>query len=235
MKRRFVIAAVAALTALAIGVGSGSAGSRQPAQAPGIGGEFSLIMMVHTSSGGFGDLPGVNPWNGARRSGGRFVYRSIPCAGMAPVNNISSDLPSYNTRVKGSRAPSSMRAHPMAFTVRKRDGRMQITGRIRFTVCQLKGGPTAPDDPVSDEQKPKIDVHFRADFKRTTDEALRWSGTFRLRGGTGRYEDLTGSGRIAGYFFCFAEDGCNALGGNYLDGQMVLEGKYRDPTPDLAG
>jgi len=224
-----VVAALVAVGAFAA-VGAVSAG----AQERGVSGYFSLIMMVHTSSSSYGDLPGVNPWSGSRRNGGSFVYRSIPCTGNAPVNNISSDLPSYGTRVAGSRAPSSLRAHPFRFTVRKEDREWMIRGTMTLTVCKLDQGPTPSDDPVPDESKPKIRVAFEAKLGTRTPESTPWTGTFRLRGGTGRYEDLTGAGTIAGYLFCFAPAGCAQLGGNYLDGQLVMNGTYRDPTPELA-
>ena len=59
-------------------------------------------------------------------------------------------------------------------------------------------------------------------------------GTFKIVGGTERYADLKGGGRIGGYFFFFffAPEGCPAKGA-YLDTQMVLEGTYSDPTPQL--
>lgn len=247
-------AAGAALTVVAVGAmalggestlagssgGSGSSGSQPTATASqtgdGVKGRFSLVMMIHTRSSSFGDLPGVTPWNGVRTQGASFEYRSIPCQGNAPVNNIASDLPSYGTRVRGSRAPSSMRAHPFGFKLRKNSrGKWEMIGAVRFTVCHLRPGPTPSNDPVADVQKPYIDVGFRAKFKRESPEMLRWEGRFRLNGGTQRYDDLTGSGTIAGYFFCFAPEGCVAHDRKYLDGQFVMQGTYRDPTPDLAG
>lgn len=226
-------AAIAGLSGGLVAAQPESSGAQEAR--PGVAGRFSLIMMVHTRSSSFGDLPGVMPWNGRRAAGEQGAYRSIPCTGNAPVNNISSDLPSYGTRVQGSRAPSSMRAHPFSFDVRKRRGRWEMVGTIRFTVCQLQPGPTRQDDPVPDADKPTIVVRFRAPFKRESAESLRFSGRFRIVDGTQRYDDLSGSGSIAGYLFCFAPEGCPALGGNYLDGQFVMHGRYRDPTPELAG
>jgi hypothetical protein len=203
--------------------------------AKGASGNFSLVMMIHTNSSVFGDLPGVKPWGGERNGGASFAYRSIPCVGNAPVNNIASDLPSYGTRVTGSRAPSSMRAHPFAFTVRKaKRGGYELVGAIKFTVCRLGPGPNPSNDPVPDENKPNIMVGFRARFAKMTGELLHWSGRFRIEGGTGRYKDLKGSGEIAGYFMCFAPEGCVAKGNKYLDGQFVMHGTYVDPTPQLT-
>lgn len=225
-----------ALGAAAVLTGTAPAGDT-PARAgqEGVSGRFSAVMMIHTSSSSFGDLPGVNPWGGQRRTNDRFTYRSIPCTGNAPVNNISSDLPSYNTRVSGSRVPSSMRAHPFTFKIKRyRGGKRRMIGRITFTVCQLMPGATPANDPVPDENKPKIHVRFKAKFRNMTEESARFHGRFRLTGGTQRYEDLRGGGRIAGYFLCFNPAGCAQLGGNYLDGQFVMHGTYRDPSPDLA-
>jgi hypothetical protein len=202
----------------------------------GVSGRFSLIHMVHTRSSSFGNLPGTSPWNGSQRTTDAPTYRSIPCTGNAPVNNIASDLPSYGTRVRGSRAPSSMRVHPMGFRVRRnpRTRQWEILGQITFTVCHLRPGPTPQNDPVPDANKPKIRVGFRAAFKRESNEMARFRGRFRIVGGTQRYADLTGSGEIAGYFFCFAPEGCVAHQGNLLDGQFTMSGTYRDPTPNLA-
>lgn len=199
----------------------------------GIKGRFNLQAMYHTSTAQFPVLPGVNPWDG-RSEDGVFAYRSIPCTGNAPVNNISSNLPSYNTRVRGSRVPSSTRLQPLRFRVRRIRGVRMITGRINLTVCQLRPGPTPNPDPVADINKPKIKIAFRARFKRESAEDVRYHGTFRILGGTQRYEDLTGSGDIAGYLFCFAPKGCAGTGGKYLDGNVTMQGEYADPTPELA-
>lgn len=211
----------------ATGVGSAHTRSR------GVSGRFSLLQMAHTSAES-GRLPGVNPWDGARRSGVTYVYRGIPCSGMAPLNNLASDLPSYNTRVANSRAPSSLRAHPFQFRLYKVRGKWEMRGSIVFTVCKLAGGPTPANDPVPDAQKPKIHVDFRARFLRVNGETVRYDGRFKLAGGTGRYVGLTGSGSIVGYLFCFAQQGCAKTGGKYTDQQFVMQGTYRDPTPQLA-
>ena len=239
MQRR-TYAIAAALAALAGLAGSVALATTAPAQQSaaaaqaqgGVKGSFSLVMMVHTSSSSAGPLPGANAWNGTYRTGDGFRYRSIPCSGNAPVNNLASDLPSYGTRVAGSRVPSSMRAHPFGFRVREVKRRWEIQGSVTFTVCKLGSGATPANDPVTDEAKPKITMGFRAQFKRETSELVRWSGRFRIEGGTGRYADLTGSGQISGYFACFGDAGCGSSG-TFTDGQMVLNGTYSDPSPQL--
>ncbi|MFP5299237.1 MAG: hypothetical protein ACLGHL_09655, partial [Actinomycetota bacterium] len=172
------------------------------------------------------------PWNGDRDTGGPFRYASIPCSGNAPVNNISTDLTTYNSRIEGSRSPASTRDHPLEFNVvRNKKGQLRLRGTVVMTVCHLRGGPTAADDPVPDAEKPKIFFSWNARFKRTSAEEVRWHGKFRITGGTQRYEDLTGEGDIAGYFFCFAPEGCTTLG-EFRDGQYTMAGTYHDPTPD---
>jgi len=221
--------------ALSLGL-VGPSSAQAPANRP-LEGDFSLIQMIHTtaSTPNF-TVPATNPWNGFRTKSERFTYRGIPCTGAAPVNNIASDLASYGSRVQGSRSPASLRSHPFRIRLRvSPKGGWEMLGRITLTVCKLSGGPTAAPDPVPDADKPKIDVRFKARFKRHSVENINWSGTFTLNGGTGRYEDLEGSGQIAGYFFCFNPEGCGRTGRNYLDGQFVMHGDYRDPTPQLAG
>ena len=184
-------------------------------------GSFGLAAMVHTP-----DWPNnaeVVPWDG--KSSGDFVYRAIPCSGNAPMNNISSNLPTYNALIPGSRSPASTRSHPFKFTVR--DGKMN--GTIQLTVCKLGPGPT--QDQVADSARPRIDITFQADANYRTGEETVFSGAFKVAGGSGRYEKLTGAGTIRGYFMCFDPKGCaEGNKGYFRDMQYVLEGKFSDPS-----
>ncbi|MDP9069493.1 MAG: hypothetical protein M3N53_14285 [Actinomycetota bacterium] len=198
----------------------------------GFSGTFSLLAMVHTTEYNNEGLESEQPipWDGTRRPGGPFVYASIPCNGNAPLNNISTDLTTYNTRLPGSRSPASTRNHPLKFhVVKNRDGKLRLRGRVVLTVCQLKPGVTPTPDPVPDAEKEKVYFRWNAKFKRTSPEEVRWIGKFRLTGGTGTYQDLTGEGDIAGYFFCFAAEGCATLG-EFRDAQYTMSGTYHDPT-----
>lgn len=232
MNKRVVVA-VCVCVALVAGAFAGAGAVAQTGgAAAGMSGNFSLVNMVHTTQYQGQDL-GTNdpqPWTGTREPGGPFVYAGIACTGNAPVNNISTDLTTYNTRIEGSRSPASTRSHPFEFrVVRNKEGRLRLRGQITFTVCQLKPGPTPDPDPVPDAQKSKIYVGWNAKFKKTSAEEVSWWGTFRIRGGTGLYEDLTGSGDIAGYFFCFAPEGCATLG-EFRDGQYTMAGTYADSS-----
>jgi hypothetical protein len=199
--------------------------------APGVTGAFSLVQMVHTTSAPSGSavpIPAV-PWNGTS-GGGPFRYSGIACNGNAPVNNIATDLTTYNMRLPGSRAPASTRMHPLQFTATPQaDGRFRLEGSVSLTVCQLRGGPTADPDPVPDPSKDRITFDWTATAQRTSPEEVRWQGSFTITGGTGVYQDLTGRGDIAGYFFCFAAEGCSGLG-QYRDAQLTMLGTYADPT-----
>lgn len=238
MRARLTIALlipVVALVAL-VAAGGGAAGAKK--ETP-VSGKFSLLIMAHTlASIPQFSVPATNPWNGIPVKAKSSSYRSIPCTGPAPLNNISSDLPTYNARVVGSRPPASMRAHPFQFQLVSikvgGKGVWELRGRLDFTVCQLKGGATPNPDPVPDLNKPKIFVTFRAPLAIRTKESISFSGTFKIVGGTQRYAGLTGEGTLAGYFFCFDPAGCPAKGA-FLDTQMALQGTYSDPTPQLAG
>ena len=177
--------------------------------------------MVHTY-----DWPSnaeVAPWDG--RSNGEFVYRAIPCSGNAPMNNISSNLPTYNSLIPGSRSPASTRSHPFKFKA----SNGKLAGSINLTVCKLAPGPTNDNRP--DAERDRILISFIADSARRTPEETVFSGTFTLTGGTGRYAKLKGKGTIRGYFMCFDPKGCAAANESKLrDMQYVLEGKFSDPA-----
>ena len=184
-------------------------------------GTFGLAAMVHTP-----DWPNnadVLPWDGKSR--GDFVYRAIPCSGNAPINNISSNLPTYNALIPGSRSPASTRSHPFRFSVR--DGKMN--GTIQLTVCKLGPGPTKDD--IADSARPRITIQFQAQANFRGAEETVFSGAFKVAGGTGRYEKLSGEGTIRGYFMCFDPKGCaEGNKGYFRDMQYVLEGKFSDPS-----
>ena len=190
------------------------------ARSQGVEGSFGLAAMVHTP-----DWPNnaeVVPWDGG--SNGEFVYRAIPCSGNAPMNNISSNLPTYNSMIPGSRSPASTRSHPFKFNVSS--GKM--IGSINLTVCKLAPGPTK--DELPDAKRDRILINFQADAKRRTSEETVFSGLFTIVGGTGRYAKLKGDGTIRGYFMCFDPKGCVENQNKFRDMQYVLEGKFSDPA-----
>lgn len=193
-------------------------------------GAFSLFAMVHTMTleGPEGAVE-THPWDGVAAGG--FSYASMPCSGDAPVNNVATDLPALGGTMSGSRVPVSVRSHPLRMEVDASGG---LRGSIALTVCRLGPGPTADPDPVADLAKPRIKVGFEGAVDRRDATFVPWSGTFTLRGGTGRYAQLGGEGHIAGYFFSKdAQEG--AARGALLDGQYAMIGRYRIPAPAAGG
>ncbi len=126
----------------------------------------------------------------------------------------------------------STRAHPISFTVAETDDGAEIEGDISFTLCKLGPGRPRNRTPVPDEEKPRFDVTFTGDVERFGPETAHWSGTFEIVGGTGRYEELTGSGTISAYLLCFNPAGCAAEGQGYRDAQFILAGRYSTPELD---
>lgn len=182
-------------------------------------GAFGLAAMVHTPD--WPNNPEVQPWDG--ESEGEFVYSSIACSGNAPMNNISSNLPTYNSLIPGSRSPASTRSHPFRFTYE--NGAM--TGTINLTVCKLGPGPA--DDGREDAERDRIDIEFTATADRRSGEETIFGGDFTIASGTGRYAELEGSGTIRGYFMCFDPRGCKEGNeGQFRDMQYVLEGTFSD-------
>ena len=189
--------------------------------AQGVQGDFGLAAMVHTPN--WPNNADVAPWDG--KSNGEFVYRAIPCSGNAPMNNISSNLPTYNSLIPGSRSPASTRSHPFRF----QSNNGKLTGSINLTVCKLGSGPT--NDNLPDADRDSILINFQADSSQRTPEENVFSGSFTIVGGKGRYAKLKGEGKIRGYFMCFDPKGC-AQGNQGLlrDMQYVLEGTFSDPA-----
>jgi hypothetical protein len=194
-------------------------------------GAFSMVSMAHTkeyAGAGVGEQQ-PNPWDGGQGEG-PYRYAAIPCTGNAPVNNISGDLPTFNGLVTGSRVPVSTRAHPLEFEVTEGDdGELQLEGTLELTVCQLRPGVTPDPDPVPDAEKDRIRIEWTAQAVEATEETAVWQGTLELVGGTGPYEELRGEGTIAGYFFCFAPEGCAELG-EFRDVQFTMAGSYTVPA-----
>ncbi|MDP9429447.1 MAG: hypothetical protein M3Q47_11485 [Actinomycetota bacterium] len=195
-------------------------------------GSFSLVAMAHTTQYAGADLAAQQPkpWDGSGQDAGPYRYAGIPCTGNAPVNNISGDLPTFNALVPGSRVPASTRSHPLEFEVTEgEDGVVQMEGSVELTVCQLRPGVTPDPDPVPDPEKDRIRIEWTAQAVEATEETVVWQGSLQIAGGTGPYEQLRGEGRIAGYFFCFAPEGCAELG-EFRDVQFTMSGSYTVPT-----
>ncbi|SNR81839.1 hypothetical protein [Blastococcus mobilis] len=197
-----------------------------------IRGSFSVVAMAHTTPYAGAELEEQQPtpWDGGAGGEGPYRYAAIPCNEDAPVNNISGDLPTFNALVPGSRVPASTRSHPLEFTVTEGDdGAMQLEGTLELTVCQLRPGVTPDPDPVPDPEKDRIRVEWTAQAVEAAEETVVWQGSLEIVGGTGPYEELRGEGTIAGYFFCFAPEGCAELG-EFRDVQFTMSGSYTVPA-----
>lgn len=223
----------AAVALLVMALPGPSSGQSQQAQRGTIQDDFSLMLMVHTTFPPDAGTGPPMPWDG--ESDGTYRYNSINCTGNAPVNNIGTNLTTYNSRLPGSKSPASIRAHPFEFIATHGNSapEVNLNGRLVLTVCQRRGGPGPPVPP--DATKEKIFFDFTATAEKESPEEVHFDGAFRIVGGTGVYKDITGSGRIHGYLFCFnhldeAPPGLFCGGIRYTDGQMTMTGHYNDPT-----
>lgn len=195
---------------------------------------FNLIAMAHsspTTPQGW-DVPiETSPWDG--ESTGTFSYSSIACADDAPINNVSTNLTTFNSRLPESRSPASTRLQPIEFEVTEEveGGTGQFDGRIDLVACQLRAGVTPEDDTTDDEQRDSITFEFEADFERTASEEVRYTGTFTITEGTGEYEGISGEGHIGGYLMCLGPDDCADFG-EFRDVQVAMIGSYDHPNLD---
>lgn len=221
-RRRWALAVALAALAAAIPIRG------TIAQQGGIQDDFNLLQMVHT------DTPETNPaagppipWDG--NSPGLYRYNSRDCHNPnVPVNNISTNLVSYNSRY--GRSPASTRSEPLEFRVVHGDAaeESRIQGSITLVVCKEPPNQGPATDPIPDAEKNKIFIHFTATAEEDSREEVHFRGPFHIVGGTGVYADMTGEGLIHGYFMCL-QGQCG--GENYRDGQYALTGFYNDPTP----
>jgi uncharacterized protein affecting Mg2+/Co2+ transport len=194
---------------------------------------FNVIAMAHTSPvtpQGW-DVPlETTPWDG--QSEGTFSYSSIACADDAPINNISTNLTTLNTRLPESRSPASTRLHPIEFEVADwQNGAGSIEGTVTMVACQLRAGLTPEDEEVPDEEKDRIVFSFTGDVERTAAEEIRYTGTFEITDATGQYEGMTGEGQIGGYIMCLGPDDCADFG-EFRDIQVAMVGTYDHPDLD---
>lgn len=191
---------------------------------------FNLIGMAHTAPRTARGLPievDTEPWDGTS-TGGPYSFASAPCSADAPINNVSTNLVSFNTRLEGSRSPASTRLHPFEFEVLSlADGAGEMRGTIDLTVCQPRFGVTPPDG-GPDTERERISIEFTADFTQPTAEETTYAGQFEITEGTGPYEGIRGSGEITGYFMCLGPERCAQLGGP-RDAQVVMVGSYEAP------
>jgi hypothetical protein len=215
-----VALAVAAVVAAACGgTDRGTSGSAAVDGTP-----FSVLHMSHT----FAD--GSRAWDG-NSTDGTFTYISAPCNFDAPVNNNATNLATFNARIPGTSSPASTRMQPLEFEVTDRndDDSGRLDGTITMTVCHTQRGPTAEDDPVPDAEKDRILFDWTADYERTSDEEIVWTGTFEIREGTGPYAGISGAGQLSGFFTCaFRPEDCADLG-EFTDLQVVMMGSYEHP------
>jgi hypothetical protein len=192
---------------------------------------FNLIAMSHTSPETVRGLEievETTPWDG-ESTDGPFSYASAPCNQDAPINNVSSNLPSFNTELENSRSPASTRLHPFEFDIDEiEDGAGEMSGTITVTVCHPRFGVTPDPDPVPDAEKDRIVFDFTATFEQPTVEETTYSGTFEVTDATGPYEGLQASGQIAGYLMCLGPEPCEQQG-EFRDAQVVMIGTYEPP------
>lgn len=193
-------------------------------------GVFSLFAMAHTLTfaGPSGPQETV-PWDGSARPGGSFTDASRSCSDDAPVNNVSTDLPTLGGAVDGGRAPVSTRTHPMRFDIVEDRDVTRLRGGITLVVCHLASGSTSVPDPTPDHRKPRIEVRWSAQVGARTGEQVSWQGTFEIVGGTATYAALRGEGDIGGCFSC-SEARDDAARADLHDCQYAMIGRYRIPA-----
>ena len=191
---------------------------------------FGLVQMGHTAHA-FAE--NARAWDGTSTEG-RFAYVSAPCSADAPVNNNATNLATFNSRLPGARSPASTRMHPLQFEVNRTEERVgDLSGTLSLTVCQLTSGSTPEDDSTPDAERDRITLKWSATPRRTSEEEIVFDGRFDIQEGTGRYEGITGSGTLHGYFTCAYVPGDCEAAGAFTDVMVIMIGTYEHP--DIRG
>lgn len=187
---------------------------------------FGLVQMGHTAHA-FAE--NAQAWDGASTEG-RFAYVSAPCSADAPVNNNATNLTTFNARLPGASSPAATRMHPLQFEVNQAEERAgDLSGTLSLTVCQLASGSTPEDDSIPDAEKDRITLEWSATPRRTSEEEIVFDGRFDIQEGTGRYEGITGSGALHGYFTCAYVPGDCEAAGAFTDVMVIMIGTYAHP------
>lgn len=211
--------------ALVASLGIVPAASAQTTQ-DGASGGMSLTVHTHSSQfggpGGSGTMVATDPIDFPREQReGSFSYSSISCATPAPFNDRALN---FNPDYPGIKDPAPVR-HVVEGTITEFSGRTGTAeGTITTFLCE------------DGEETDQIITSFEGRVRETSDNQMRFIGTYEITGGTGRFSDLSGMGSMTGEFTCLPkilerEDAasCAELG-VFSDAIFRLKGQYSDPT-----
>jgi hypothetical protein len=180
------------------------------------------------------------------RRGDTFTYSTITCASaFPPWNSFGLHFePDYPGLDEGPTDQGASVRHELRGTVTKSkaDGTGKVRGTITTFLCeggvrtdQIVSRYMAKFSPTSATSVPLV-----GGGPVTTTGGLALGGKFKIIGGTGRFEDIKGHGRMIGQFTCLqstltrnAKSSCTALGG-YSEVPFQLRGRYMDPTVPSA-
>ncbi len=155
------------------------------------GGEGEISLDVHTHSSKFGSPSGrptlfqTTPLPFSITKGANFSYSSIQCKFPAPFNdkalNFTPDYP-------GITDPAAVRflVEGTVTKTMQSGERGTVEGTITTFLCE------------NGQEGDQIFIEFEAQFVVTSENVATVEGTFRITGGTGRFENITGSGSFTG-------------------------------------
>ena len=175
-RRRWAL--VAALVAVAAGFAAYAAVLPTKARTaePGtVQDDFELMQMVHTTE------PATNPAAGPPipsdgDSPGLYRYNSRDCRENAPVNNISTNLVSYNARY--GRSTASTRSQPFEIQVVHGDSaeESRLQGKITLVVCKEPPNQGSAVDAIPDAARNKVFIEFTAAAEEDSREEVHYEG-----------------------------------------------------------
>ena len=199
MKQLRLMSALALAGALAI---AGPA-SAQTAPAPAASGDFTMSIHTHSAQMPtplrFGPIQQL-PFNAT--SGNTFLYSSRRCEDFAPYNDVGLLM---SPDVGGLTSPIRVR-HRVRGTVTAGDAEVGTVAGDTTSVRCLPPPPAGPEAQGTGgpETADAIHTSYRAQYRRESDNVLRFVGTFRITGGEGTFARISGGGAFEGAFVCLA-------------------------------
>ena len=200
---------------------------------------FTLTGDQFGTPSGFPTLARTDPLEAPVREGDTVTTSSIECSSPnAPFNNVGLD---FNPDFPGLEDPAAIRSviEGTVTSVSDNGKGGTIEGTITTFLCE------------NGEETDTIVASFESDFRETSMKQLSLTGgqvqttggltltngTFEIIDGTGRFDSLTGSGRIRGQFTCIPStlqrngaESCEDLGA-FSEGILQLDGRFFDPAP----
>jgi hypothetical protein len=187
-----------------------------------------------TPRDGFPTLVETTPLDFDFEEGAEFSYAAAPCE--FPTRNTDTSLILRGYPGLQSPGPAAYILEGTVTETNASDDRGTVEGTLTIIRCAEAG-----DGGQNELEAGRIFVEYEAKItKKSPNNLPLRGGTFRITGGTGIFDDISGRGSFKGRLTCLpgtldktGTDNCAELG-VFSDAAFNLRGSYSDPTVPSA-